>query len=443
MLLWWAAGCHSFGIPPLYEQDLEPAPQREGSRRIDWDFDVGLRPLFSFRNQRSTGRREGHLLFPLGTLAEDGREKTIRLYPIYQRIVREDPDGFQDDDTLLFPLLATGHHPVEGRYLYLFPFGGNLKGLLGKDEAVGVLFPLYGWARRGETISHHVLFPLISYTHGGGYSGFRFLPFYGHMEKRDADGELVFNRTTILWPFISWAYENTNSRNPFHSLVVFPLFGITRSGWMDDTSILWPFFRWWEDKRTGYSEYRAPFPFLIVGSGPEQFRFDVWPLFGYRKRGDYERFFALWPIGRHERQETEEYVDERLWILPLLWTHTRTYKGLTEGAPPLGVDRQVNVWPLVRYEDRMDGTFEVAVPAPLWFEDPTFNFDTILGPLWRLFRYRRDADGYRRLDLLLGLFSWRATPEGDERWDVLGGLVGHTARADGTGRTRLLWFLEF
>lgn len=435
------AGCTSFAIPPLYEQDLDPAPQREAQRRVEWDFDIGLRPLFQARADAETQRAEGHLLFPLGYMQQERDEKLLRMYPIYQRIVRTDPDGFQDDDTLVFPLLATGHHPVEGSYLYVFPFGGTLKGLLGKDEALGVLFPLYGWTRRGETESHHILFPLISLTYGGGVSGFRFLPFYGHLEKRRPDGELVFNRTTVLWPLISWAAENTNSRNPFRSLVVFPFFGFTRSEWMDDTTILWPFFRWWEDKRTGYQEYRLPFPFLIFGSGPEQSRFDLWPLFGFRERGSYRRHFFLWPIERYETIETEEYVDRRLWVLPFFWGHHRRYKQGLDGAPP-GEDVQVNVWPLLRYEERRDGTFEVAFPAPLWFEDPTFNFDAILGPLWRLFRYRREADGRTRLDVLLGLFSARSGPE-EERWDVLGGLVGRTTRADGTSTTRLLWALEF
>ena len=46
------------------------------------------------------------------------------------------------------------------------------------------------WKAR-EIETHHLLWPLISYTSGGGASGFRFLPFYGHAEKRDDEGNLV------------------------------------------------------------------------------------------------------------------------------------------------------------------------------------------------------------------------------------------------------------
>lgn len=430
------AGCHSFALPPFYEQDLDPVPMREGSRQVEWDFDVGLRPLFQARSADEGQRVEAHLLFPLGTLERTPEQRTTRLYPVYQSIQRTDPDGFPDEDTIVFPFMFTGTHPVEGSYLYLFPFGGTLKGLLGKDEALGVLFPLYGWTRDRETETHHVLWPLISWTAGGGRSGLRVLPFYGHQEKRDAAGDLVFDRTTVLWPFFHRAHDGTNSRNRFDSLVVFPLFGRTRSPWVDDDAVLWPLFRWWHDKRTGYREWRLPFPFFVRGSGPDHTRLDLWPFYGYRQRGGFTRHFALWPVGHHEVQETEEYRDERLWVLPLFWRSHRRY------ADGRGEDVSTSVWPLVRYERDHRGAFEVRLPAPLWFNDPLLNFDTILEPLWRLFRYARDAEGRTSLDLLLGLYSSRDGPEG-ARWDVLGGLVGRTTKPDGTTRTRLLWALEW
>ena len=95
------------------------------------------------------------------------------------------------------------------------------------------------------------------------------------------------------------------------------------------------------------------------------------------------------------------------------------------------------------YSEKRDGSFDVRIPAPLWFTDPLFNFDTLLDPLWRLFRYRRDSEGYEALDLLFGLYSWRSTPQGETRWDILGGLVGGSSGGARGDTTRLLWFLEF
>lgn len=431
------AGCHSFGIPPLYEQDLDPGPVREGTRRVEWDWDVGVRPLFQARANEAEGRVEARLLFPLGHLEKTPTQTQVHLYPLYQRIARTDPDGFQDDDTLVFPLLAAGTHPVEGDYAYVFPFGGNLRGLLGKDEAIGVLFPLYGWTREKETETHHLLFPLIARTIGPGASGVRVLPFYGHQERRQPDGTLQFNRTTVLWPIFSWAEDQTNSKNRFESIVVFPFWGQTRSGWMDDDTILWPLFRWWHDKQSGYREWRVPFPFFIYGEGPGHLRMDFWPFLGLRRRGAYVRHFLLWPIGRREEHETESWTDERLWILPVFWTHHRVWKDRD------GEDRQVNVWPLVRWESRADGLREVKLPAPLWFDDPMLDFEAILDPLWRLFRWRHEPDGREALDVLWGLWSTRSKPDGEERWDILGGLVGRTTGGAGGDKTRLFWFAEF
>jgi FHA domain-containing protein len=441
--LFFLSGCgHTFGfLPPAMEWDMDPAPMREGNRRVEWESDVGLKPLVQVRTHEEEDRSETHFLFPLGLHEESPNQSIYRLYPIFQHYERVDPDGFPDSDTIVFPLFLTGSHPVEGNYFYLFPFGGTLKGLLGKDEAAGVLFPLYGWARNGENESHHVLWPLISWSYGGGTEGFRFLPFFSHFEKTRPDGEVAFNRTSILWPFINYAEEATNSRNPYHSIFLFPFWGKTRSGWMDDNTILWPLFRWWHDKRTDYREYRVPFPFFIYGSGPDHFRLDFWPLYGYRKRGGYTRHFWLWPIGRYEHQTTEEYDDTRVWLLPLLWTHDRTYKD-AEGKPTGEEDVKRHLWPLIRWESKRDGSADVRFPALLWFSDPQWNFETILAPLWRLFRYQRDSQGYEELTLLLGLYHSQSSPKGEQRWDILGGLVGRSTSPAGN-KTRLFWFLEF
>jgi hypothetical protein len=440
-------GCHSLAfLPPVVQWDLEPQPMREGTREIDWDYDVGIKPLFQTRKNEELGRREVHAVFPLGLVESTPDQRIYRLYPLFQRYERTDPDGFHDTDTILFPFVFTGSHPVDGGYFYLFPFGGTLRGLLGMDEAVGVLFPLYGWARDGERESHHVLWPIFSTSSGGGHSGWRLLPFYGHFEKRNDKGEVVFNRTTIMWPFFHMAEDATLSRNRFNSVFLFPFYGQTRSNLRDDNTILWPLFRWWTDKQTGYSEVRLPFPFFIHGSGPNEFRLDFWPVYGYRERGDYTRHFWLWPVGRSERQETEEYDDHRFWLLPLLWYHSRTYKEAAKKRTRNGEpaeDFEVQIWPFFHYTSHHDGFLELRFPAPLWFKDPLWNFETILAPLWRLFRYQRDRHGFQQLDLLLGLYSARANPQGDQGWDVLGGLVGYSWGPTRKSRLRLLWFLEF
>ncbi|MBI3724248.1 hypothetical protein HY251_09890, partial [bacterium] len=450
-------GCHSFELPPFYEQAIdEGQSMREGEREVTWDEDVGLRPIFDVRRDEKDDRTEVHWLFPLGLYERKGEDRRVHFYPFYLRDVRVDPDGFKHDTTIFFPPgLFTGTHPVHGDFAYLFPFGGTMYGLFGKDEILGVLFPLFARTKDRGVETNHVLFPLIAWWSGGDekatQSGFRFLPFYGHQEKTDDQGTLIFDRHTILWPFVSWVHEAKNSRNPFDSVFIFPFWGKTRSDWRDEDTVLWPLFRYMHDKKSHYEEWRAPFPFFFYGQddGAEgaqaHSRFDLWPLFGVRKRGDsYFRQFVLWPFERYERQETEEYTDRRFWFAPFVYTKLREGKDETQPWS----ERKTRLWPFVRYERKKEGDIELHALCPLWFDDPNRNFETILDPLYRVFRYVSRKDGSGELDLLLGLFSTRRKANGASRWDVLGGLVGYGTESLPlapdvfVGKLRIFWLLD-
>jgi hypothetical protein len=444
-------GCHSFGIPPFYEQAIdEGVPMREGEREVTWDEDIGLGPLFNVRHAEKDDRTEVNWLFPFGLYERKGEDKRVHVYPFYLRDVRVDPDGFKHDTTIVFPPgLFAGTHPIHGDFCYLFPFGGSMYGLLGKDEIKGVLFPLFAWTKDRGVETTHILFPLVAWWQGGDekatQTGFRVLPFYGHQEKVTNEGVKVFDRTTVLWPFITWVTEAKNSRNPLESIFIFPFWGRTRSDWRDEDTILWPLFRYMHDKTTHYEEWRAPFPFFFYGQpdgskdAVANSRFDIWPFFGVRVRGDsYFRQFVAWPFERYERQETDEYTDRRFWFVPFVYTKLR------EGKDPKQpwTERKTRLWPLVRYERKKDGDLEVHALCPLWFDDPLENFDTLMDPLYRVFRYVSHRDGSSELDLLLGAFSTRTKKDGSSRWDVLGGLVGHGATPAGPDKLRVLWLLD-
>lgn len=445
------AGCHSMAVPPFYEQSIdEGMPMREGEREVTWEEDIGLRPIFDVRHTAAQDRTEVHWLFPFGLYERKGEEKRVRLYPFYMRNVRIDPDGFKHDTTVVFPPgLFAGTHPVHGGYGYVFPFGGTMHGLFGKDKFVGVLFPLYGWTLDRGVETNHVLFPLISWSSGGDekatQSGFRFLPFYGEQRRVTTEGITIYDRHTVMWPFVSWVYEGKNTRNPFTSIFIFPFWGRTRSDWRDDDTVLWPFFRRLHDKENKYVEWRAPFPFFVYGTDDGSpgarlnSRFDLWPLFGLRRRGDsYFRHFVLWPFERYERQETDEYTDQRFWFFPFFFSMSKV--GKDPKAP--WSESKTRFWPVVKYERKRDDTVELHALAPLWFDDPALNFDTILDPLYRIFRYMSRPDGTREIDLLLGAFSTRRKPNGASRWDFFGGLVGHGTEPSGEGKMRLFWFLD-
>ncbi len=450
------ASCHSLALPPIYEQDVdEGVSMREGEREVTWEEDVAVRPIVDVRHTTKEDRTEVNWLFPFGSYERKGEDKRVRFYPFYLRDQHTDPDGFKHETSIVFPPgLVAGTNPVHGDFCYLFPFGGNMYGLLGKDEIVGVLFPLYAWTKDRGVETNHILFPLIAWWSGGDekatQEGWRFLPFYGHQEKKTAEGTVVFDRHTVLWPFVTWVHEEKNSRNPYDSIFIFPFWGKTRSDWRDEDTVLWPLFRYMHDKQEHYEEWRAPFPFFFYGRQDEtpgvaeHLRFDIWPFFGVRFRGDsYYRQFVLWPFERYERQETDDYTDQRFWIVPFVYTMSRVSKK-NPNAPeaPDWSERKTRIWPLFRYHRTKEGDLEVHALCPLWFDDPLLNFDTILDPLYRIFRYAEGHDGRRELDVLLGLYSSRTRPDGSSHWEVLGGLFGHATSAQGAGSVRLLWFLD-
>jgi hypothetical protein len=444
-------GCRSASIPPFYEQSFdEGEPMREGTREVTWDEEVGLHPIFEARHSEKDDRSEVHWLFPFGEHTRNGADSRTHVYPFYLHDVRTDPDGFQHDTTVCFPPgLFAGSHPVYGDFAYLFPFGGNMYGLFGKEKFVGVLFPLYGWTEDRGVETHHILFPLISWSSGGDEKateeGFRILPFYSHSTRvANETGVAIHERTHILWPFFSMVYEGRNTKHPAESIFVFPFWGRTRSSTRDEDTVLWPLFRYVHDKDAHTEEWRAPFPFFWYGRGdgtPQgegASRLDVWPIFGFRTRGGYERHFFLWPIERWERHETEDHVETDFWIVPFFFTRGSESKDEAHWWS----ERKTRVWPFVKYKRTREGGLEIAALSPLWFDDPNWNFETILDPLYRLFRWVERPDGATELDLLLGVFSSRQKADGSSRWDVFGGLFGHSTDKSGVGSVRLLWFLD-
>jgi hypothetical protein len=360
------------------------------------------------------------------------------LWPLFQWIRRKDADGFVQRDFLFFPFVWGGHDPNEGAYFTLWPVGGTFRSLFGKDFIFHLMFPLFAYTRLKEYETYHFLFPFFAWQTGEGNQGFRVLPFFG-WNRKSRDGQVVADRYTLLWPLFTWEYDNLNTRNPFTAFAIFPFYGQTRSNLVDETTVLWPFFRKRVEKKDGITRWRAPFPFVMIATGNET-QYDFWPFYGYRRNGGFTRHFALWPIFRSETHDGEKLRAERRWIMPIWWSFERTSKETGEV-----IYAQRKLWPLLRVDTGAKGRFGLHFPSLLWFNDsPEGNFESILSPLWELFRYRKDPEDGKELRLLFSAYQRRwDRPEGDDGWSVLGGLVGHRKTRDGDGRVRLLWFIEF
>lgn len=355
------------------------------------------------------------------------------------------PGEDEDHDAGLLPLFAWGDGSDEEHdYLAVAPFGGTTKGVLGKDAITwfGFPLPLYARVQDRAYTSHHILWPLINWVDGPRNEGFRVLPFYAHYERKGVQGHRIYERTWLMWPLITWQREEYPGEAPTDTFLAFPFYGYIEGPTVDSWTVLFPLFKYEERRFPDTWELRAPFPFVQVGGGPDRWKADFWPFFGWKERPGYERQFALWPLFRREALEYPHSTFDGLWILPFFW-RTDWFHEET-GTHETGL----RVWPLAHHRVTPGDTVDFAALSPWWWDDA--GFERTIGALLRLYHYHRDPDGGVEHQALLGLFSWRDLPrlERDglarpEYWrlSLLFGLV-HVRSLGQERGLRLLWLPE-
>jgi hypothetical protein len=347
-----------------------------------------------------------------------------------------------DHDISLWPFFAFGRGDKdESDYFALMPFGGRTRGLLGKEQIdwIGFPYPVYAKIKDRSYSSTHVLFPFYNSVEGERNSGWRILPFYGHYERKGIKQNPIYERTFVMWPFLTWSTSGMNEEAPTETFFFFPFYGRIKGNKQGAITIMWPFFKYSvsESKKGKSWEVRAPFPFLLIANGPDHYKFDLWPLFGIKERPGYLRHFLFWPIWRHEDLKTR--AGRRFsgqWFLPLFWQTRWTQ---TDGS----YEHKWRAFPFMHYRRYRDGSMDVGGLTPWWFDDA--GWARTLGHFFTLYRYQRDRKGGSQHDVLLGLASTRSRPAERDRAEysrlsLLFGLVQWRSLGKETG-LRFLWLL--
>ncbi|MBI4568569.1 MAG: hypothetical protein HY719_09230, partial [Planctomycetes bacterium] len=153
LLLAPLAGCGTGFFPFFHasrEEEETPAFEALSPLIAGEDGEAGRQvrfsPFFSYLEDPERDRTQLDVLYPLLSHRTDGKSSATRLVPLayYKNLVR--PDGTYDWDAVLLPFLFFGDSndaDREGAYLGVMPFGGTLKGFLGKEYIDFVLFPAY------------------------------------------------------------------------------------------------------------------------------------------------------------------------------------------------------------------------------------------------------------------------------------------------------------
>lgn len=335
----------------------------------------------------------------------------------------EDKDGEKDFDNGFFPFFVYGNSKDEGKYLSVFPFGGTTKGLLGKDEAhwYGFPLPFYLWWRDGDYESRHLLFPFVNWVEGEGHTGGRVWPFYGHYERVDEQGRKAYERSWVMWPFVTWQTNGMNLTEPgpdgkdvkvppTNVFALLPFYGSVKGPEIDEVDFLYPLFRYTTFPKDNGWELRAPFPLAIIhnrdqgkpgdADHQEKRRYDFYPFFGVKWRPGYIRHFVLAPIERYEHRNDDWIEDKLVSVFPFYQYHYHLDKKTKAEYT------RYQLWPFFHRREEADGSTDTWALSifPMRNED----VEEIFLPFVTLYRHRNIPEiGSTETQTLFGLASWR------------------------------------
>ncbi|UCD56909.1 MAG: hypothetical protein JSV16_13965, partial [Candidatus Hydrogenedentota bacterium] len=181
-----------------------------------------FRPIYVEREAADDSEKKVQFLWPIYLYRRSDQDVTIRVLPVYtyRRDVYAYKDGHEYDvDYMLFPFVYGGSSTEEGGYFALFPVAGKLKNFLGRDEIRFFLFPLYVEYSKDELRQRNYLWPVLSFSGGGDYSGLRVWPLFGYFEKR---GE--YRKEFWLWPIFHHQTFDLDREQSGERLLIFPLY---------------------------------------------------------------------------------------------------------------------------------------------------------------------------------------------------------------------------
>jgi hypothetical protein len=271
--------------------------------------------------------------------------------------------------------------------------------------------PLYLETTSGGTTEGSFLYPFFTWRHQEDYRTFSFFQLIN--TRTDATGDGPADARFDVWPF--WfSRDNGNDAESYRAF--FPFGGTIKHRFGRDRITFAVFPLYSHTEKAGRHITHAPWPFLrfIEGDGHDGFEF--WPFYGRMGRaGDYERTFALWPLGyRSVTNLSEPVPDVKVGVLPFYSRDTGPgyirenyawpFFGYTHRAEPYRYDETRWLWPFFvqgRGDDRH---------VNRW--GPFYTHSIIKGTektwlLWPLYRNQQwSADGVAQEKDTLLFFLW-------------------------------------
>jgi hypothetical protein len=388
-----------FAVRPFYSSSVDPAEER-ARRDYFW-------PLYTRKDFKD--ERYGRFLF-FG----------------YSLNFSPETDRYRH---WVLPFYFKGTSAYDENYFALFPLGGKIYEILGRDKVMFVLFPIYAKSHVNEVYTTSVLWPIYSNSKGGKVDRFRIWPLYGRSSREDE-----YNKKFVLWPFYN-SVEYTNERNPGGGFILFPIYGRVQTKMGDSRWYIPPFFRYAKSENQWI--VNAPWPFIQMAGGDVHKRV-VWPLYGKKRLGINKSQYYLWPIIWHNETDYIEYIQHRRFVVPFFSSSSRVISK-PDGMYEKGdiSSRRWKIWPLMSWQrNHEDSQFRF---LELWPWPNPSGIERNWAPLWTLYR-RENNSGQIGHHILWGLYRQSKGEEAFE-WSLLKGIAGY--KKTEIGRSYRFLFMKF
>lgn len=408
------AGEESFSLNfwPFFQYTSDPL---KGVKEIEalgplflWKKDLrqtqwAIRPLLHSTEDETEPLSRLEFLYPFGKYQVKKDEKKGYLAPL--SLFREETsDGKRKWDFQFFPFFV-GETERGEDYFGLFPLYGTLLDRYGKEEIRFFLWPLYGESVSDGVRTTNLLWPFFSFIEGKKKKGYRLWPLYG---KREEAG--VSDSEFFLWPFFIRQRKGLDTDDPVEEKMFFPFYASKESKRFESKTFLWPFFAHARDRLSGFEQLDFPWPLFQSVKGENLRGIKFFPLYGYKvKEGEMKRTFILYPLYQSEEDRMGEGQEKTTRILLLSRIRTgEDRQGLEKG-------HSLRIWPFFDYERKETGQEELSFFYLFPFKDE--GFERNLFPLFRIFRWEKDADGSISANLFWGFYK-RRKHEDRESWEI-------------------------
>jgi hypothetical protein len=361
---------------------------------------LSITPVYVERETKDGSEKKVQFLWPLYLFRRQDKDVTIRIFPFYTywRDVYEYADSIETNmQYMLFPIIYGGESTEEGGYFAVFPVGGKIKHFLGRDQIDFILFPLYLSYAKDSVRQRNFVWPVLSFTHGGEYNGFRLWPIYGYFQK-----ENEYRNTFAAWPIYNYQQYDLDKEQPGERLFIFPFYARDDGARRHYRAIIWPFFTYEQNIAGNYVEKANPWPFIVMSRG-DVYRTQYWPFYGHTMTEDAESTFVAWPFWHRRWYETPDGVKRQSMLLPVFASQTE-----------FSQDQKIlfhksRLWPLWRFRRYEDGSSNFRMLSLLWFDDEP-GFERQYSPLWTLYERTSAPGGYVSTYALWRLYRHRETP---------------------------------